>query len=130
MICKNFQQDCRPSLITYLRITTVLVSSLYQSPLKFGDIIILIYASIFAVVATSDQSGVLALTMLSIVLSPLGLPLSTILGLLITVYPLINPFRILTIVGTSITITSFISEQNPAKMSYLTARVAYHFLEN
>ncbi len=68
--------------------------------------------------------------MLSIVLSPLGLPLNTILVLLITVYPLINPFRFLTIVGTSITITSFISKQNPAKMGYLTVRIAYHFLEN
>jgi hypothetical protein len=31
--------------------------------------------------------------------------------LLIAIDPLINPFRTLTIVGTSITVTSFISEQ-------------------
>ena len=61
--------------------------------------------------ATSGQSGVLTLTMLSIVLSPLGLPLDAVLVLLIAIDPLINPFRTLTIVGTSITVTSFVSEQ-------------------
>ena len=61
--------------------------------------------------ATSGLSGVLTLTMLSIVLSPLGLPLDAVLVLLIAIDPLINPFRTLTIVGTSITVSSFISEQ-------------------
>lgn len=49
--------------------------------------------------------------MLSIVLSPLGLPIDAVLVLLIAIDPLINPFRTLTIVGISITVTSFISEQ-------------------
>ena len=68
-------------------------------------------ASILAGMATSGQSGILTLTMLSIVLSPLGLPLDAVLVLLIAIDPLINPFRTLTIVGISMTVTSFISEQ-------------------
>ena len=102
---------CRFGPIAYFAIATIFVSSLYQSSLGIGDIIILIFASIFAGMATSGQSGVLTLTMLSIVLSPLGLPLDAVLVLLIAIDPLINPFRTLTIVGTSITVTSFISEQ-------------------
>lgn len=102
---------CRFGPIAYFAIATIFVSSLYQSPLGFGDILILIAGSIFAGMATSGLSGVLTLTMLSIVLSPLGLPLDAVLVLLIAIDPLINPFRTLTIVGTSITVSSFISEQ-------------------
>ncbi|MDA7431648.1 dicarboxylate/amino acid:cation symporter [Synechococcus sp. AH-601-O20] len=102
---------CRFGPIAYFAIATIFVSSLYQSPLEFGDILILIAGSIFAGMATSGLSGVLTLTMLSIVLSPLGLPLDAVLVLLIAIDPLINPFRTLTIVGTSITVSSFISEQ-------------------
>jgi proton glutamate symport protein len=102
---------CRFGPIAYFAIATIFVSSLYQSPLGLGDIVVLIVASIFAGMATSGQSGVLTLTMLSIVLSPLGLPLDAVLVLLIAIDPLINPFRTLTIVGTSITVTSFVSEQ-------------------
>ena len=102
---------CRFGPIAYFAIATIFVSSLYQSLLGFGDILILIAGSIFAGMATSGLSGVLTLTMLSIVLSPLGLPLDAVLVLLIAIDPLINPFRTLTIVGTSITVSSFISEQ-------------------
>ena len=90
---------------------TIFVSSLYQSPLGLGDILVLIVASILAGMATSGQSGILTLTMLGIVLSPLGLPLDAVLVLLIAIDPIINPFRTLIIVGTSITVTSFVSEQ-------------------
>jgi Na+/H+-dicarboxylate symporter len=102
---------CRFGPIAYFAIATIFVSSLYQSPLGLSDIVVLIVASIFAGMATSGQSGVLTLTMLSIVLSPLGLPLDAVLVLLIAIDPLINPFRTLIIVGTSITVTSFVSEQ-------------------
>ena len=102
---------CRFGPIAYFAIATIFVSSLYQSPLGFGDIIILIVASILAGMATSGQSGILTLTMLSIVLSPLGLPIDAVLVLLIAIDFLINPFRTLTIVGISITVTCFISEQ-------------------
>jgi proton glutamate symport protein len=102
---------CRFGPIAYFAIATIFVSSLYQSPLGFGDIIILMVASILAGMATSGQSGILTLTMLSIVLSPLGLPLDAVLVLLIAIDPLINPFRTLTIVGISMTVTSFISDQ-------------------
>lgn len=101
---------CRFGPIAYFAIATIFVSSLYQSSLGFGDILILIVGSIFAGMATSGLSGVLTLTMLSIVLSPLGLPLDAVLVLLIAIDPLINPFRTLTIVGTSITVSSFISD--------------------
>ena len=108
---------CRFGPIAYFAIATIFVSSLYQSSLGIGDIIILIFASIFAGMATSGQSGVLTLTMLSIVLSPLGLPLDAVLVLLIAIDPLINPFRTLTIVGISMTVTSFISEQTTGEDS-------------
>jgi proton glutamate symport protein len=74
-------------------------------------------ASILAGMATSGQTGILTLTMLSIVLSPLGLPLDAVLVLLIAIDPLINPFRTLTIVGISMTVTSFISEQTTGEDS-------------
>ena len=101
---------CRFGPIAYFAIATIFVSSLYQSPLGFGDILILIAGSIFAGMATSGLSGVLTLTMLSIVLSPLGLPIDAVLVLLIAIDPLINPFRTLTIVGISITVSCFISD--------------------
>ncbi len=102
---------CRFGPIAYFAVATIFVSSLYQSALGFGDIVTIIVASILAGMATSGQSGILTLTMLSIVLSPLGLPLDAVLVLLIAIDPLINPFRTLTIVGISMTVTSFISEQ-------------------
>ena len=101
---------CRFGPIAYFAIATIFVSSLYQAPLGFGSILILIAGSIFAGMATSGLSGVLTLTMLSIVLSPLGLPIDAVLVLLIAIDPLINPFRTLTIVGISITVSCFISD--------------------
>ena len=108
---------CRFGPIAYFAVATIFVSSLYQSPLGFGDIITIIVASILAGMATSGQTGILTLTMLSIVLSPLGLPLDAVLVLLIAIDPLINPFRTLTIVGISMTVTSFISEQTTGEDS-------------
>ena len=103
-------KPCQFGPIAYFAIATIFISSLYQAPLGFGNILILIAGLTFAEMAISGLSGVLTLTMLGIVLSSLGLPIDAVLVLLIAIDPLINPLRTLTIVGTSITVSSFISD--------------------
>lgn len=50
---------------------------------------------IFAGMATSGVTGILTLTMLRIVLNPLGLPLDAVLVLFIAIDPIMDPFRTL-----------------------------------
>ena len=61
--------------------------------------------------ATSGVTGILTLTMLGIVLDPLGLPLEAVLVLFIAIDPLIDPMRTLGIVHTAMAVTTVIAEE-------------------
>jgi len=86
---------CRYGSLLYFAIATIFISQLYNVDLTGQQIIIVILASILAGMASAGSTGVASLTMMSLVLDPLGLPLDAVLVLLIVIDPLTAPLRAL-----------------------------------
>ncbi len=81
--------------VLYFTIAGIFVAQLYNIDITIENIAILLLSSIFAGIATAGTSGILTLTMLSIVIEPMGLPLDAVIVLFIVVDPIIDPFRTL-----------------------------------
>ncbi|TVU54166.1 MAG: dicarboxylate/amino acid:cation symporter [Arthrospira sp. PLM2.Bin9] len=104
---------CRFGPVAYFATTSVFVAQLYNYDFNLSSFVIIIIASILAGMATAGATGILTLTLLDIILKPLGLPLEAILVLLIAIDPIIDPFRTLTIVHTGIAATAAIADTHP-----------------
>lgn len=103
---------CRFGSVMYFVLTSLFVADLYKSNLGLGGLVTVLVGSIFAGMATSGVSGILTLTMLNLVLTPLGLPLDAVLVLFIAIDPLLDPFRTMAIVHSAIALTSFVADRN------------------
>jgi proton glutamate symport protein len=125
---------CRFGSVVYFAMAAVFVAQLYDKPLDGGAIAIIIVASVFAGMATSGVTGVLTLTMLDLVLSPLHLPLEAVLVLFIAVDPLMDPFRTVGIVQTGIAATAMIAPAGATVQEAVAETVAeqavYRFINN
>jgi proton glutamate symport protein len=100
---------CRFGAVAYFALAAMFVAQLYNKPLdpmQFGLIICL---SILAGMATSGATGVLTLTMLDLVLTPLKLPLEAVLVLFIAIDPIIDPFRTMGLIHASLATTALIA---------------------
>ena len=105
---------CRFGSVIYFALGSLFVMQLYDKPLSFGSVIIVIAGSIFAGMATAGVTGILTLTMLGIVLEPLQLPLEAVLVLFVAIDPIMDPFRTLSIVHTGIAATAVIADVDNA----------------
>lgn len=105
---------CRFGSVVYFALAALFVAQLYNHSLGWGGYGIAIAGSILAGMATSGVSGVLTLTLLQLVLDPLGLPLEAALVLFIAIDPIVDPFRTLGIVHTSLAATAAIADRKPA----------------
>jgi len=101
---------CRFGSISYFALATLFVAQLYQKPLDFVQLSLIIFSSILAGMATSGATGVLTLTMLDIVLTPLKLPLEAVLVLFIAIDPIIDPFRTMGLIHSSLAATALVAE--------------------
>jgi proton glutamate symport protein len=104
---------CRTGPTLYFALATVFVAQLYNVSLDFNSIFTIILGSIFAGLATAGASGVVLLSMLGLVLVPLGLPVDAVLILFIVIDPIIGPFRVLAIVHTACAIVTLIIPKHP-----------------
>lgn len=104
---------CRFGSVIYFALGTLFVAQLYNTNLGITELVMVIFGSIFAGMATSGVTGVLTLTMLGLVLEPLQLPLEAVLVLFIAIDPIVDPFRTLGIVYTGMATTAVIA--NPEK---------------
>lgn len=100
---------CRYGNVLYFAVATIFIAQLYDSPLNFVGLIIVLMGAVLAGMATSGATGILTLSMLSIILTPLGLPLEAALVLFIAIDPIIDPLRTLLIVHCNITATTAIA---------------------
>ena len=103
---------CRTGPTLYFALATLFVAQLYKVDLGVSDLIAVLIWSIFAGLATAGASGVVLLSMLTLVLEPLGLPAEAVLVLFIVIDPIIGPFRALAIVHTSCAISTLILPKN------------------
>lgn len=104
---------CRFGSVVYFALAALFVAQLYNNTLGWSGYAIAMLASILAGMATSGVTGVLTLTLLQVVLDPLGLPLDAALVLFIAIDPIVDPFRTLGIVHTSLAATAAIADREP-----------------
>jgi len=99
---------CRIGPTIYFALATMFVVQLYNIELGVEGLVMVVMGSILAGMATAGSSGIALLTMLGLVLEPLGLPLDAVIILFIVIDPIIAPFRVLAIVHTACAITTVI----------------------
>ncbi|MDO9270193.1 MAG: cation:dicarboxylase symporter family transporter [Methylobacter sp.] len=109
---------CRTGPTLYFALATLFVAQLYKVDLGISGLFTVIMGSIFAGLATAGASGVILLSMLSLVLAPLNLPVEAVLVLFIVIDPIIGPFRVLTIVHTACAIITLILPKQVPKLKY------------
>jgi proton glutamate symport protein len=101
---------CRFGTVAYFALAALFVAQLYQKPLDFGQLALIIFSSILAGMATSGTTGVLTLTLLDLVLTPLKLPLEAVLVLFIAIDPIIDPFRTMGLIHSSLAATALVAK--------------------
>lgn len=99
---------CRTGPTLYFSLATLFVAQLYNVELSLVGLLTVIMGSVFAGLATAGASGVILLSMLSLVLTPLNLPVEAVLVLFVVIEPIIGPFRVIAIVHTACAITALI----------------------
>ncbi len=99
----------RYGVVTYFTLVTVFTAQLYNISIGFNEGILIIVSSMFAAVASSGSAGVATLPALEIVFKPLGLPLDSVLVLLIAIDPILNPLRATANISASMVGSSFIA---------------------
>lgn len=81
--------------IIYFSFTSIFIAGIYRIPLTFSHFVIITTLSVLAGLSTTGATGILTLSMITIVLDPLNLPVGAIMPLLIAVDTMIDPMRTL-----------------------------------
>jgi len=100
----------RFSMVMIYVAASVFAAELYGVSLHAPQILMVVSLSVLAAVAGAGAPGVVSLTMVSIVLLPLGLPAQAITVLLIAVLPIIDPITTLTGLYTNSTLSTLIAK--------------------
>ena len=95
---------CRFSMVLVFTVGTVFAVQLYGVPLSIGNIIFAIFAAVLAALAGAGAPGMVSLSMIAIILTPLGLPADAAVILLLAAFSFIDP--VLTIVNILLTCTA------------------------
>ncbi|MDR1034887.1 MAG: dicarboxylate/amino acid:cation symporter [Holosporales bacterium] len=87
---------CRVSAVSYYSLVTIFTMSLYNDPVTAFSLCFVIIGAIITSFAASGATGIVAITMISIILNPLNIPIGTAFSLLIIVEPILDPLRTIT----------------------------------
>ncbi|MBF0387232.1 MAG: dicarboxylate/amino acid:cation symporter [Candidatus Omnitrophica bacterium] len=99
--------------VMYFVLATILIAQVYNVSLGFQGIMIALIGSIFAAMGATGIPGPATLSILAVVLTPLGLPAQTAVILLMAIDPLTNP--VLTVVNIFGNCTATVlAEERPA----------------
>jgi len=102
---------CRYGSIIYFSFATIFIAQLYNLPLDIYGYFIILLGAIVGGLTTSGATGIVTLSMMNIVLEPLGLPFGAVLVLFIAIDPIIDPFRTLLIVYVNSAATALIAKR-------------------
>jgi Na+/H+-dicarboxylate symporter len=80
-----------PGTVFHFALATVFLANIYGVDLSFEQLALVLIGSALAGVAASGSPGVAALSMISIVLVPLGLPVEVAVILLVAIDPIVDP---------------------------------------
>lgn len=94
--------------ILYYAFSTVFVAQLYGAQTPWVVYVLIALGAMLTGLASAGTTGVLTISLLGVIFQPLGLPLEAALALLITIDPIIDIFRTVTIVLPNCAVTAFI----------------------
>ena len=97
------------SMIIMYIAASVFAAELYGVPLHAPQIVLVILLSVLAAIAGAGAPSIVCISMISIVLLPLGLPAQAIIVLLIAVDPLIDPIGTVANIHTNATISVLVA---------------------
>ena len=86
---------CRYGNVMIFSICSVFAARLYSHKLDMQTVIIIVTISVLAAMAASGAPGIIARTMIAMVLTPLGIPSQAIVVMLIAIDPIIDPLTTL-----------------------------------
>jgi hypothetical protein len=95
--------------VFYFAVAVFFVVQIYGMELAAAQYITIFFGVIFAGTATAGASGIVTLSVISIVLSPLNLPVEAVLVIFMAIDPIIDPFRTFLLVYGNIGATTLIA---------------------
>jgi proton glutamate symport protein len=98
--------------IFYFAVATFFVVQIYGTQLEPMHYALIFLGVVFGGTATAGASGIVTLSMLSIVLNPLSLPLEAVLVIFMAIDPIIDPFRTFLIVYVNMAATTLIAKRD------------------
>jgi len=87
---------CRFSMVILYSAATIFTAQLYNVSLSINEHILCIVLSVIAAISGAGTPGIVSISMISIVLSPLHLPVEVIVILLLAINPFIDPIITMT----------------------------------
>jgi len=101
---------CRFGTVMAFALISMFFAQLYGITLAPFDYIFIIAGSVLAAIASAGTPGIVALTMLSLIFTPLGLPLEAAITLMLAIDPIIDPIMTLVNVHTNCAATAVIAK--------------------
>ncbi|MDR0569532.1 MAG: cation:dicarboxylase symporter family transporter [Spirochaetaceae bacterium] len=98
--------------IFYFGLAVFFVVQIYDMPLELIHYLIILIGVIFGGTATAGASGIVTLSMMSIVLDPLSLPLEAVLIIFMAIDPIVDPFRTFLIVYVNMVATTLVAKRD------------------
>jgi len=100
--------------IVYYAIATVFIANIYDSPLGAVGLLVVLFGSILAGLASAGTTGILTVATVAVVCDLLKLPSEAVLVLLIAVDPLMDMIRTASHVHGNIAVTAFVCDKEVA----------------
>lgn len=101
----------RFSMIITYGVATVFTAQLYGVTLEVNQLLLALILIVIAAIAGAGTPGIVSLAMISIVFTPLGLPSSALLVLLLAINPVIEPITTMTNIFAVAASTSLIAQK-------------------
>jgi len=100
--------------ILYFGLASFFVTQIYGVDLALTQYLIIFIGVIFAGTATAGASGIITLSVMSIILTPLGLPMEAVLIIFMAIDPVVDPMRTFVIVYVNTMISALVADLNTA----------------
>lgn len=96
--------------IIYYAIATVFIANIYDTPLGITGLMVVLFGSILAGLASAGTTGILTVATVAVVCDLLSLPSEAVLVLLIAVDPLMDMIRTASHVHGNVAVTAFVCD--------------------
>ena len=100
----------RVGSIVYYAIATVFIANIYDAPLGVSGLLVVLFGSVLAGLASAGTTGILTVATVAIVCDLLRLPSEAVLILLIAVDPLMDMIRTASHVHGNVAVTAYVAE--------------------